>query len=112
MGADLHHTPEPIDVTKLKDELRRELIAELLAMFPTLRGGAAPAADTMSESIWDAQWVPLKEAARRFGGHRDTWERWCRRDGIGCKVGGRWQVDLARHRAFQEHRPYPRLQNK
>jgi hypothetical protein len=112
MSADLHHRQEPIDIAKLKEELRRELIAELLAMFPALRVDTARAADTTSESIWGAQWVPLKEAARRFGGHRDTWERWCRRDGIGCKVGGRWQVDLARYRAFQEHRPYPRLPNE
>jgi excisionase family DNA binding protein len=40
------------------------------------------------------------EAAERAGCSADTIVRWCRDDGIGFKLGGRWYIDPKKLHAF------------
>ena len=100
---------DPATVEMLVAATTRRVLAELAAA-----GGAVTAANAgdipmskRSEVI--DEWVELSIAAARLGCHVDTMKAQAAKYGIGCKVGGRWKVDMIRARAWREGRAYAPL---
>ena len=70
-------------------ELRRQVAASLPA--PAANGAASVDDDLVPEHLLD-----IAAASSRFNRPCDTIRFWCRREGCGVKVGGRWLASVPR----------------
>jgi hypothetical protein len=64
--------------------------AEIAASIPTTEGNGLDVSNDFADVI------EISTAVERFNRPADTLRYWCRREGCGVKVGGRWMASPAR----------------
>jgi hypothetical protein len=88
--------PEAAALLARLDAILREVLelrAELAASLPVEPGDNIT---TLADDLADGNLLDTHAAQERFGYQRDTIAKWCRTDGIGVKIGGRWMASIPR----------------
>lgn len=89
------HDSNGLAVGSLRERIDR-IIAELIALRDELNGTIVPPEDAElrpGQLSRSDDLIEISTAVERFNRPADTLRYWCREEGCGRKIGGRWMVD-------------------